>query len=129
MRFGDWVKLVFIAFGCFVVAFIVFAIGVGASEGGDEGAAIWFVLAGLAIMFGGPWMGFLSMRSDSKCAECGKKWSLEKNGYRDGNITELHERGSGSELRLVHKWDRYQDWKCKNCGDETTQVIEQKKTV
>ena len=123
MRFGDWVKLVLMVIVCLVLGALIGG-GIGAGFGPTAG-----VLVGLFIAFGIPWMGFLAMRSGSKCAACGKKWSLEDHGYQDGDITELHERNSSGELKLVHKWDRYQDWKCKNCGDETTQVVEQKKTV
>jgi len=123
MRFSDWVKLVLLIIVSFIIGGLVGG-GIGAGFGPMAGVIVFLLIA-----FGMPWFGFRSAQKDYTCAECGKKWSLEMDGYRDGEISELHERNSSGELKLVHKWDRYQDWKCKNCGDETTQVVEQKKTV
>ena len=123
MRFGDWIKLVLLTIACLVAgAFIGGATGAGA--GPTAG-----VFVGLLIAFGGPWMFFLMLSHDAKCKECGKKWSLEKNGFEDGDISELHERNNKGEMKLVHKWDRYQHWKCKHCGNETIEKYQKTKTV
>ena len=128
MRFKDWIGFLFNILIFFIIGIVIIALfGGAAAESGSS--ALWPIIIGIAVMFGGPWWAFRSAQSGYKCAECGKKWSLEKDGYRDGETTELHERNSSGDLKLVHKWDRYQDWKCKNCGDVTTEVIEKTRTV
>lgn len=80
MRFKDWIGLLVSILLFFVIGSIIIATFGGPDETSGETSS-WAVVIGLAIMFGGPWMIFRDMKSGSTCDSCGKKWSLERDGY------------------------------------------------
>lgn len=123
MRFGDWFKTLGGILLAIAVAFMVGGIIVAM---GYPTAGVW---VGLAIVGFGGWGMFKEQKSDSTCNSCGKNWTLKKVGYQDGEIQELHDRDSDGKLKIVHKWQRYNQWKCQNCGNETEVMVEKTRTV
>ena len=128
MRYKDLVKLALITFGCLVIAaFIWMIVFSGTNLYISISERLLSLLAIAAFAFGGPILGFIYLSKSSTCKECGKKWALEKTGYDDGDIVELHEKNSDGESKRVQKWDRSHHFQCKNCGYKSTVVTKEKK--